>query len=122
LIVAAKHNEAAALKLSSLIHSLHELASYAVARMVSKDGKEPALLLLAPHIDVDFECLYDIPLPFAEDVRNYLFPPLDKIVTVTGEIIKDKEHRRLPSKDLVETMSEYVDVMDLSTFERDDDG
>ncbi|KAK8021465.1 Ku80 [Apiospora arundinis] len=120
MIVPQKFNDEAAIKLSSFIHSLHELESYAVARLVMKDGKEPLLLLLAPHIDLDFECLYDIPLPFAEDVRSYRFPPLDKVVTVTGKILN--EHRQLPSHDLLETMSEYVDAMDISTYEMDDDG
>ncbi|KAI1634123.1 putative Ku family DNA helicase [Biscogniauxia mediterranea] len=121
MTVAQKFNDAAALKLSSLIHSLHELESYAIARIVTKDGKEPALILLAPHIDPDFECLYDVPLPFAEDVRNYAFPPLDKIITVSGNIIT-KDHRNLPSKELVEAMDDYVDAMDISSWEKDDDG
>ncbi|KAK8126710.1 ATP-dependent DNA helicase II subunit 2 [Apiospora kogelbergensis] len=120
MIVPQKFNEEASIKLSSFIHSLHELESYAIARLVIKDGKEPILLVLAPHIDLEFECLYDVPLPFAEDVRSYKFPPLDKIVTVTGKVLN--EHRHLPSRDLVETMSEYVDAMDITTYEMDDDG
>ncbi|KAK8055470.1 SPOC like C-terminal domain-containing protein [Apiospora rasikravindrae] len=120
MIVPQKFNDEAAIKLSSFIHSLHELESYAIARLVMKDGKEPLLLILAPHIDLEFECLYDVPLPFAEDVRSYRFPPLDKVVTVTGKVLN--EHRQLPSHDLLETMSEYVDAMDISTYEMDDDG
>ncbi|KAK7969105.1 Ku70/Ku80 N-terminal alpha/beta domain-containing protein [Apiospora saccharicola] len=120
MIVPQKFNDEAAIKLSSFIHSLHELESYAIARLVMKDGKEPLLVVLAPHIDLEFECLYDVPLPFAEDVRSYKFPPLDKVVTVTGKVLN--EHRQLPSHDLLETMSEYVDAMDISTYEVDDDG
>ncbi|KAI0883641.1 ATP-dependent DNA helicase II subunit 2 [Annulohypoxylon maeteangense] len=119
--VAQKLNDAAALKLSSFIHSLQELESYAVARIVTKDGKEPSLILLAPHIEPDFECLYDVPLPFAEDVRNYQFPPLDKVITVTGNI-KYEDHRLLPSKDLSEAMDDYVDAMDISTWAKDEEG
>ncbi|CAJ2510001.1 Uu.00g059010.m01.CDS01 [Anthostomella pinea] len=119
--VAQKSNDAAALKLSSLIHSLHELESYAVARIVAKDGKDPALVLLAPNIEPDFECLYDIPLPFAEDVRNYLFPPLDKVVTIQGTTITEK-HRNLPSEELIEAMDDFVDAMDISKWEEDDEG
>lgn len=120
VVVAQKNSTADALKLSSFIHSLHELGSYALARFVAKDGKDPVLLLLAPHIDVDFECLYDIPLPFAEDVRQYPFPPLDKVVTVNNNILT--RHRLLPSEDLVESMSEYVDALDITTYALDDDG
>ncbi|KAI1170732.1 Ku70/Ku80 N-terminal alpha/beta domain-containing protein [Nemania sp. FL0916] len=121
MTIAQKFNDAAALKLSSFIHSLHELESYAVARIVTKDGKEPALVLLAPHIEPDFECLYDVPLPFAEDVRSYPFPPLDKIVTVQGNTITDN-HRNLPSHELQEAMNDYVDAMDISSWEKDDEG
>ncbi|GAP87748.1 putative ATP-dependent DNA helicase 2 subunit 2 [Rosellinia necatrix] len=121
MTIAQKFNDAAALKLSSLIHSLHELESYAVARIVTKDGKEPALVLLAPHIEPDFECLYDVPLPFAEDVRNYPFPPLGKVVTVQGNIITEN-HRNLPSRELQEAMDDYVDAMDISSWGKDDEG
>lgn len=116
-----KFNDMAALKLSSFIHSLQELESYAVARIVTKDGKEPSLILLAPHIEPDFECLYDVPLPFAEDVRNYQFPPLDKVITVTGNI-KHEDHRLLPSQELSDAMDDYVDAMDISSWAKDDDG
>jgi ATP-dependent DNA helicase 2 subunit 2 len=120
VVVAQKFNDAAALKLSSLIHSLHELESYAVARLVPKDGKDPQLLLLAPYIDLEFECLYDVPLPFAEDIRLDQFPPLDKVITATKKTLT--KHRYLPSQDLLETMSDYVDAMDISTYELDDNG
>ncbi|KAI1313654.1 Ku70/Ku80 N-terminal alpha/beta domain-containing protein [Xylaria venustula] len=121
MTIAQKFNDAAALQLSSLIHSLHELESYAVARIVTKDGKEPVLVLLAPHIEPDFECLYDIPLPFAEDVRHYPFPPLDKVITVQGNTITEN-HRNLPSRELQEAMDDYVDAMDISSWEKDDEG
>ncbi|KAI0429696.1 Ku70/Ku80 N-terminal alpha/beta domain-containing protein [Xylaria sp. FL1042] len=121
MTVAQKLNDEAALKLSSLIHSLHELESYAVARIVTKDGKEPTLILLAPHIEPDFECLYDVPLPFAEDVRHYPFPPLDKVITLQGNTITEN-HRNLPSRELQDAMDDYVDAMDISSWERDDEG
>lgn len=92
-----------------------------MARIVTKDGKDPALILLAPHIEPDFECLYDVPLPFAEDVRNYQFPPLDKVITVTGNV-KYEDHRLLPSKELSEAMDDYVDAMDISTWAKDEEG
>lgn len=120
LIVGARNDDKASMALSSLVHALFELESYAVARLVVKENKEPRLLLLAPNIEPDFECLYDIELPFAEDVRQYKFPPLDRVVTVGGKILK--LHRNLPSDELQDAMSAYVDSMDLSTFSKDDDG
>lgn len=116
---AKKFDETSELAMSSLIWALLELESYAVARLVTKDGKEPTLVLLAPHVDPEIECLYDIPLPFAEDVRTYKFPPLDKVVTVTGQTLTT--HRLLPNEELVEAMGDYVDSMDLDSYGRNDD-
>ncbi|KAK4186558.1 SPOC like C-terminal domain-containing protein [Podospora australis] len=122
LIVASKFNEHAETALSALIHALFEVESYAVARYVNKDGAQVQILLLKPNpgIEDEFECLYDVPLPFAEDVRAYQFPPLDKVLTVTGGVLK--EHRLLPNKDLNEAMSDFVDAMDLTSFDVDEDG
>jgi len=118
--IASKINDKAAMALSSLIHALYELDSYAVARFVEKDGKEPKMILLAPSIEADFECLVDIELPFAEDVRQYKFPPLDRVVTVSGKNLV--QHRNLPNDELMQAMSDYVDSMDLSTFGKDEEG
>ncbi|KAK5136407.1 hypothetical protein LTR08_003533 [Meristemomyces frigidus] len=114
LIVTQRGNEKASMALSSLIHALYELESYAVARFVRKEMTEPRIVVLAPNIEPDFECLYDLELPFAEDVRGYRFPPLDRVVTVSGKILK--VHRNLPNEELLDAMSELVDSMDLSTL------
>lgn len=113
-------NTKATMALSSLIHALYELESYVVARLVPKADKNPVLVLLAPSIEADYECLLDVQLPFAEDVRSYKFPPLDRIVTVSGKAIT--VHRNLPTGTLNSAMSDYVDSMDLSTFGEDDEG
>lgn len=118
---ARKFDEKSELALSSLVWALNEVESYAVARLVTKDGKDPQLVLLAPHVEPGLECLYDVPLPFAEDIRSYQFPPLDRVVTITGQTLKS-EHRFLPSDDLNLAMSDYVDAMDISTYGVDDDG
>ena len=108
------------LALSSLINALHELESYAVAWLVTKDDKEPILVMLAPHPDLEVECLYDVPLPFAEDIRAYQFPPLDKVITVSGMTLT--KHRLLPGDELSRAMSNYVDAMDISEYGLDDEG
>ncbi len=92
----------------------------AVARFVAKDMKDPQLLLLIPTVTDGLVCLYDVPLPFAEDVRTYPFPPLDKVITATGAVLTT--HRLLPGADLNQAMNDYVDAMDLSMFGTDDDG
>jgi ATP-dependent DNA helicase 2 subunit 2 len=119
-IVPQKANQSAQLGLSSFIHALWEAECYAVARFVAKDLKAPLLLLLVPRIELEWEALVDVELPFEEDMRRYKFPPLDRKLTVSGKTIT--EHKDLPTTDLVDAMSAYVDAMDLSTFGRDDDG
>lgn len=120
VIIGQKLNTKATMALSSLIHALYELESYAVARLVPKADKNPVLVLLAPSIEADYECLLDVQLPFAEDVRSYKFPPLNRVITVTGKAIT--AHRNLPTDTLNSTMSGYVDSMDLSAFGKDDEG
>ncbi|QKX56594.1 uncharacterized protein TRUGW13939_03699 [Talaromyces rugulosus] len=118
VIIAQKTNEKASLALSSFIHALFELDCYAVARLVVKDNRNPLLVLLAPSIEPDFECLLEVQLPFVEDVRSYKFPPLDRVLTVSGKTVD--EHRNLPSEDLMNAMSKYVDSMEL--VEKDEEG
>ena len=120
VIIAQRTNTKAIIALSSLIHALYELESYVVARLVTKDDKPPLQVLLAPSIEPNYECLLDVQLPFAEDIRAHKFAPLDRVVTVSGKILK--EHRYLPNPDLYDAMSAYVDSMDLSAFGKDDEG
>lgn len=118
--IAQRTNDKARMAFSSLVHALFELDSYAVARIVLKDDKDPKLVLLAPLIEPDLECLIDVPLPFAEDLRQYRFPPLNRVITVSGATIT--KHRNIPTDDLVDTMSAYVDSMDLSAAGKDEEG
>jgi ATP-dependent DNA helicase 2 subunit 2 len=120
ITIAQPINDKARMAFSSLVHALFELESYAVARIVEKDGKAPQIILLAPLIDVHIEALIDVPLPFAEDVRVYRFPPLDKVITASGSTLK--KHRYLPDDDLSNAMSAYVDSMDLSEAGRGEEG
>jgi ATP-dependent DNA helicase 2 subunit 2 len=107
ITIAQTVSDKARLGFSSLIHALYELESYAIARLVKKDGADPQIVCMAPLIEPDLEALIDVPLPFAEDVRVYRFPPLDRVITTSGAILT--KHRYLPSDDLVEAMSDYVD-------------
>lgn len=120
VLIGQKTNTKAIMALSSLIHALFELESYVVARLVPKADRSPVLVLLAPSIEVDYECLVEVQLPFAEDVRSYKFPPLNRVNTVSGKVIT--EHRNLPTDALSSAMSDYVDQMDLSNFGKDDEG
>lgn len=119
-IIAQKTNEKASMALSSFVHALYELDTYAIGRLVTKDDRPPVLHLLAPSIEADYECVLDVELPFAEDVRSYRFPSLDRIVTVSGKVLT--QHRNLPNAQLQRAMNEYVDAMDISAFDRDGQG
>lgn len=119
-IVPQRTNQQAQLSLSSFIHALHEGGLYAVARLVTKENRPPVMVLLAPRIEPNFECLIDVELPFEEDMRRYKFPPLDRKLTVSGKVIN--EHKDIPNADLTAAMDAYVDAMDLSTFAEDEDG
>lgn len=120
ITVPAISNDKAKMAMSSLVRALHETESFAVARLVTKDGKDPQIVLMAPLIEPDMEALVDVPLPFAEDIRIYQFPPLDRVVTTSGQVLN--QHRNLPTKDLIDAMSNYVDSMDLSGLAEDDEG
>ena len=119
VIVGSSANPKAGMALSSLIHALNELESYAVARFVRTDGQGPKLLLLDPLIEPNFEAFIDVELPFAEDVRTYRFPPLDRVETVGGKIVK--EHSRLPDDKLQAAMDDLVDSMDLSDLDDEEE-
>jgi ATP-dependent DNA helicase 2 subunit 2 len=59
-IVGQKGNERAQIALSSLIHALYEYEMYALARLVTKEGKNPVMIIMAPIIETDIECLVDV--------------------------------------------------------------
>jgi ATP-dependent DNA helicase 2 subunit 2 len=107
ITIAQPVDDKARMGFSSFVRALYELESYAIARLVKKDGGDPQIVCLAPSIEPDLEALIDVPLPFAEDVRVYRFPPLDKVITTSGTTLT--KHRYLPSDDLVDAMSAYVD-------------
>lgn len=119
-ILPMKGNHKAALAFSSLVRTLREYETYAVARFVEKADRPPTMRLLAPISRPKYECLIDVMLPFTEDLRPYQFPPLEKVMTVTGE--KLTEHRNLPTRTLQSAMDALVENMALPDFAHDDDG
>lgn len=120
LTIATQTSDQDRMALSSFVRAMAENESYAIARFVGKDSKDPVLLLLAPIIEPDVEGLVDVELPFQEDIRSYRFPPLDHVVTFSGAVLS--KHRNLPTDDLTKVMDAYVDNMDLSNFGQDEDG
>lgn len=93
------------------MHALWESDAYAIGRLVRKDNVAPVMVLLAPNIEPDFECLLEVALPFTEDIRQYKFAPLDRVRTSRGDITE--QHRYLPTTKLNDAMGAYMDSMDL---------
>ena len=120
VILAQRNNAKAIMALSSLIHALHELCSVAIARLTLKSDKSPELVVLAPVIEPEAEYLVDVALPFAEDVRRYRFPPLDRVVLASGKTLT-AGHRHLPDAKLQTSMDTFVEAMDLDTLGADHD-
>lgn len=119
VILAQRSNTKAIMALSSLVHALHELSSVAIARLVTKSDHSPELVLLAPTIEPEAEYLVDVALPFAEDVRGYGFPPLDRVVLASGKSLS--VHRHLPDASLQSSMDAYVEAMDLDSHVGEDE-
>jgi len=71
-------DEHAAVAFSSLCHALQEKDMVAIVRYVSRGNTDPKLGFLAPHIKSSYEGLIFIALPFREDMRSYVFPPLNQ--------------------------------------------
>jgi ATP-dependent DNA helicase 2 subunit 2 len=59
-IIAQKSNERAQIALSSFIRALEENELVALVRLVTKDDKPPVMLMMAPSIEPDYECLVDV--------------------------------------------------------------
>ncbi|KAK9449869.1 SPOC like C-terminal domain-containing protein [Limtongia smithiae] len=106
--------------LSSVVQQMMDQGLYAIARLVTKDGRAPVMVALIPLIDEDMgvEGLVDCELPFSEDVRTYRFPSLETIKTIKGKVLT--EHHYLPTKEMVDDMRAFVTAMDVSCLTASD--
>jgi ATP-dependent DNA helicase 2 subunit 2 len=59
-IIGQRGNERSQIALSSLIHALDDNDFLALARLVTKDGRPPVLIMMAPSFDTGIECLVDV--------------------------------------------------------------
>ena len=60
-------------------------------------------------------------MPFADDVRRYTFPSLDRLINKKGEVVTN--HPYLPTEDQMAAMESFVDAMDLmKAGDEDDEG
>ncbi|KDR84736.1 hypothetical protein GALMADRAFT_233050 [Galerina marginata CBS 339.88] len=107
--------------LSSIVKAMEEKDVMAIARWVSKDGFDPKMGILIPTLFDNVDCLLWAPMPFADDVRQYTFASLDRLINKKGEALK--EHPYLPTNEQLDAMDKFVDAMDLmDAGEKDEDG
>lgn len=93
----------------------------AIARYVSRDEMDPRMGILVPREFEKIDCFLWLMMPFADDVRRYVFPPLLNPVSKKGE--KVEIHPFLPTREQEEAMEKFVDSMDLmQAGEKDEEG
>ncbi|BGP23482.1 ATP-dependent DNA helicase 2 subunit 2 [Rhodotorula toruloides] len=116
---------------SALCNAMYEKKSAALVRFVKKgfnrNGKfrvpDPMLGILFPRIDDDEqrEYCYWVRFPFAEDIRPFQFPSLERIFN--RKQVRKMEHKFLPTDEMDEAMKEFVDAMDITQAgEPDEEG
>ncbi|KAN0064305.1 ATP-dependent DNA helicase yku80 [Thecaphora frezii] len=119
-VFADQYQVKAQIQLSSLVRGLAELDLIAIVRVVRKDKSEPELGVLWPCIEQTFDCFYYSRVPFREDVRRFIFPPLDRIITKEGNELF--EGPSIPTAEEQEMVDAFVDAMDLMDVTTTDDG
>ncbi|KAK0456861.1 SPOC domain-like protein [Armillaria borealis] len=107
--------------LSSIVQAMYEKGVLAIARWVTKDGMDPKMGVLSPTTFDKVDCLLWAQMPFADDVRKYTFPSLDRLVNKKGEVVE--EHPYLPTEEQLDAMDNFVDAMDvMAAGEKDEEG
>uniref|UniRef100_A0A2Z5TTK7 ATP-dependent DNA helicase II subunit 2 n=1 Tax=Reticulitermes speratus TaxID=60591 RepID=A0A2Z5TTK7_9NEOP len=105
-IVARKGDSSAEIALSSLIQALKEEGLVAIARRVYNRNSNPVLGVMFPRISSEYECLVLIDLPYSEDMREFVFPP---IVSNTNK----------PTKEQLDSIDALIDNMDLQNVKNE---
>lgn len=103
-------DQAAAVSFSALVNALYETNSVAIVRRAYSASSSPRIGFLIPHIKAQYEGLFYIELPFAEDLRMYTFASLDN------------NKKCQPSEEQLSAIDGLIDNMDLMTAEEDEDG
>lgn len=93
---------------SALVQAMDSKDMVAIVRKVYRKDSTPTMCALFPMISPVFQCFVCIELPFSEDVKTLLFPPL------VGE--KNK-----PSKEQLDAVDNLITSMDLMATEYEED-
>ncbi|XP_041471452.1 X-ray repair cross-complementing protein 5-like [Lytechinus variegatus] len=109
IFYAQPDDQAASMSFSALVNALYETNSVAIVRRAYSASSNPRLGCLIPHIKANYEALFYIELPFAEDLRMYTFMSLDN------------NKKCQPSEEQLAAVDGLIDNMDLMTAEEDED-
>ena len=85
---------------SALVTAMIETDKVMIAKWVSRKNAAPKLVVLHPHQEPKFECLYMNILPTVEDIRDYQF----------GSLVQSTEAQQ-------KAMDDFVDALDLDEGE-----
>ncbi|GBN50899.1 X-ray repair cross-complementing protein 5 [Araneus ventricosus] len=105
-----KNRELAGVILAPFIHALCETKMVAIVRYVYSPRSAPKIGFLSPKIKPNYECLVFIALPFMEDLRHYVFAPLDS------------DPKNIPTESQLGAVDDLITSMDLSTATVDEEG
>ncbi|RHZ85510.1 hypothetical protein Glove_65g19 [Diversispora epigaea] len=114
-ILPQKGSSVMAQRLSALIHGLFEKDAYAMVRYVRKSNDAPKLGILIPYISAQKECLYFARIAFKEDYRRLTFPPLDRVISKSGNTLPN--HPYLPTDEMLDKMGKFIENMDIKSIE-----
>ncbi|KAF8708422.1 SPOC domain-like protein, partial [Rhizoctonia solani] len=96
---------------SSIVHAMFKQGLMALVRWVNRDDSDPKMgVCKAEPGEVDY--MMWVQVPFAEDIRHYSFPSLERYVSKKGELLT--EHPYIPTDDMRAAMDSWVDGMDLT--------
>ncbi|XP_064480266.1 X-ray repair cross-complementing protein 5-like isoform X2 [Ornithodoros turicata] len=109
-VVGRSGDESAEAALAAFVHALEEKNMVAIVRYAYSDRSVPRMGFLRPLLKENYECLVFIQLPFMEDMRRFVFAPLDV----------DKNN--IPTGQQLSAMDDLIATMDLSTAIVDEDG
>lgn len=101
-IFGQKNRELAGVILAPFIHALYDTKMVAIVRYVHSQKSAPKIGFLTPKIKENYECLIYVALPFMEDLRHFVFTPLDS------------DSKNIPSEEQLNCVDELITAMDLT--------
>ncbi|KAJ1310918.1 hypothetical protein OPQ81_009430 [Rhizoctonia solani] len=96
---------------SSIVHAMFKKGLMALVRWVNREDSDPKIgVCKAEPGEVD--CMMWVQVPYAEDIRRYSFPSLERYVAKSGDVLT--EHPYIPTSEMQAAMDDWVDGMGLT--------